>query len=208
MHATPTSSIRLLEQARNGDADSLGMLLRKYFRYLNSLSASHLDPRIRLRVSPSDLVQETLLEAHCDFPKFVGASLEEFTGWLRKILFNNLSRAVENHILAGKRDVRRQQSLDEQAPGKSSTQRWDRILQGDCPPASAVFRQNETLSALTRAIGRLPDDYQLVIRLRNFEGLTFASIASRLDRNPGATRMLWIRAVERLRSLMAPDLEQ
>ena len=75
-----SSSLRLLEQARTGDSESLGLLLKNYFRYLNSLSEGQIDPRVRQRVSPSDIVQETLLEAHRDFKSFVGTSLEEFTG--------------------------------------------------------------------------------------------------------------------------------
>lgn len=202
MNPTPTTSFRLLEQARNGDAESLGVLLRKYFRYLNTLSTSHLDPRIRLRVSPSDVVQETLMEAHCDFPKFVGSSLEEFTGWLRKILFNNLARAVESHLVAGKRDVRKQQSLENHQRGGGSTQRLDRNLEGPALAASSIARHNESLQSLATFINRLPADYQRVIQLRNFEGLSFAQIAERMDRNQGATRMLWVRAVEKLRFLM------
>ncbi len=52
------------------------------------------------------------MEAHRDFRKFSGTSIEEFTGWMRRILFNNLATAIEKHVLADKRDVRKQRSLD------------------------------------------------------------------------------------------------
>ena len=73
--------------------------------------AAQLDDRLRARVSSSDVVQETFYEAHRDFPAFRGATPEEFLGWLRRILLNNLLRAVEQHVTAAKRDVRREVSI-------------------------------------------------------------------------------------------------
>ena len=206
MNSSSSGLLKLLGQARNGDAESLGLLLRNYFRYLNCLSIGRLDDRIRARVSASDIVQETLLEAHRDFQKFVGTSLQEFTGWLRKILFNNLARAVENHLKAAKRDVRRQCSLDEQIDDASHRAHRLGSALNDCMPSpSSVIRSDESLQRLTLAITLLPKDYREVIQLRHFEGLSFPEIAVRLDRNPGATRMLWFRAVEKLKEAMNQD---
>lgn len=196
-------SARLLDQAREGDTESLGLLLGKYFRYLNSLSVNHIDDRIRVRVTPSDVVQETLLEAHRDFHNFVGLSLPEFTGWLRKILFNNLAKAIESHLLAAKRDVRKQRSLDEITNDAShSTARLGDPMQSCYPTASAAMSQGEQLERMRNAINNLSADYRQVLHLRHFEGLSFSEIADQLGRNVGATRMLWVRAVEKLKNGM------
>jgi RNA polymerase sigma-70 factor (ECF subfamily) len=193
-------TLGLLQQARDGDGGSLGVLLRKYFRYLNSLSHGHLDDRIEIRVSASDIVQETLLEAHRDFSNFSGTSIEEFTGWLRRILFNNLATAIEKHVLADKRDVRKQRSLD-QAIGDAdhSKARLARYLQQDATSPSTPMQRDESLDQLSFAINQLPPEYQQVIRMRHFEDLSFSQIAEKLDRNSGAVRMMWVRAVEKLR---------
>ena len=200
--------MKLLERARGGDADSLGLLLRKYFRYLNSLSRQHTDERIRMRVSPSDVVQETLLEAHRDFARFAGTSIEEFTGWLRKILFNNLATAIENHVLAAKRDIRKQRPLDLPTGDAShAPEQLKRSLEASISSPSAPLRRDESLRHLTAAISQLPDAYQQVIKLRHFENLSFAEIAAKLGRSAGATRMLWVRAVEKLKHEMSQDDE-
>jgi hypothetical protein len=75
---------RLLAQAKEGNTESLGRLLQTYQNYLKLLACTQLDEKVRGRVSPSDVVQETMLEAHCDFPKFRGNSDGEFFAWLRK----------------------------------------------------------------------------------------------------------------------------
>ncbi len=196
-------TLSLLQEARQGDAQSLGVLLRKYFRYLNSLSRGHLDERIGVRVGASDIVQDTLLEAHRDFSKFSGTTIEEFTGWLRRILFNNLATAIEKHVLADKRDVRKQQSLDQEVGrADQSHARLARYLQQDMTSPSTPMQRDESLGQLLMAIDQLPPDYQQVIKMRHFEDLSFAQIAQRLDRNSGAVRMLWVRAVEKLRSCL------
>jgi len=200
-----TSLQVLLEESRRGDAESLGLLLKKYVCYLSSLSRGHLDERVRCRMSASDIVQETLLEAHRDFQNFVGTSLQEFTGWLRKILFNNLSRAVEKHLLTAKRDVRRERSLREKTQGlDGSALRLEAILADRMPTPSSCMRRDESLRELALAVEELPDSYREVIRLRHFEGRSFQEIAVLMGRNPGATRMLWMRALEKLR-LALPD---
>lgn len=204
MSYASSSTNRLLMLARNGDGDSLGLLLRKYFRYLNSLSRGHIDDRIRVRISASDVVQETLLEAHRDFPDFIGTSVEEFTGWLRRILFNNLARALEVHVLAAKRDVRKQRSIEHHENPNQSTVGLVGALEGNLTSVSAALHQEDLLKDLTLAINQLPEDYRRVIQLRNFENLSFNQIAERLGRNPGATRMLWVRAVEKLKRFMPP----
>jgi RNA polymerase sigma-70 factor (ECF subfamily) len=50
-------------------------------------------------------------------------------------------------------------------------------------------------------MAQLPDDYRDVLVLRNLQGLPFEDVARRIDRSVGATRMLWLRAIEKLRTL-------
>ncbi len=50
---------------------------------------------------------------------------------------------------------------------------------------------------------KLPADYRDVLVLRHLEGLPFADVAKRMGRSPGAVRMLWLRALELLRKMMA-----
>jgi RNA polymerase sigma-70 factor (ECF subfamily) len=60
--------------------------------------------------------------------------------------------------------------------------------------------RNEHQVHLAQALERLPDDYREVIVLRHIEGLSHEQIAKRMNRNTGAIRMLWVRALARLRT--------
>lgn len=201
------SSIRpskLIEQARNGDADAVGKLLELYLHYLKILASAQLDRKLRHRVSPSDIVQETVCEAHRDFHQFRGGTEREFVGWLRKIMVHNLARVVERHVLAGKRDVRKELSLQQmqRSMDRSTMQMGALLIANNQNSPSEVALERERGVQLANCIAQLPDDYQTVVTLRNFQGLPFAEVAQQMDRSSGAVRMLWLRALEELRMLL------
>src|SRR4029453_5139982 len=60
----------LLSGAREGDGGSIGELLQYYRNYLMLLATTQIERRLRPRVSPSDIVQETMLRAHRHFGQF------------------------------------------------------------------------------------------------------------------------------------------
>lgn len=188
---------------QQADPDRLGSILQLYWNYLHLLAEAQLDRRLRARFSPSDLVQETLLEAHRDFPQFRGSTEAEFLAWLRQILVHNLIVAVRRHFKAGKRDVRREVSLEQvRADLDTSALSMAAILaQGGTSPHARVQRE-ELLVALADNLAALPQDYREVIVSRHLQGCSFAEIAQRMDRNEGAVRMLWLRAIGQLRARM------
>jgi RNA polymerase sigma-70 factor (ECF subfamily) len=191
---------RLFTSAREGSSSCLGRLLTLYTNYLKLLVATQLDTRLRGRVSPSDIVQDTFFEAHRDFNQFRGQSTAEFVSWLRRIVVHNILRVVEQHLLTEKRDVRREVSLEEIGRRlEQSTARLETLLavESDSPSRHAVEREHEVL--LADALAELPDDYRDVIVLRHIEGLPFEGVAQRMGRTVGAVRMLWLRALKRLR---------
>ncbi len=190
----------LLAQAKAGSGESLGHLLQLYANYLKLVVLAQLEHNLRARVSPSDVIQETFFEAHRDFVQFRGTSTPEFLAWLRRILVNNLCRVVEQHLLAEKRDVRREVSLERLATAlEQSTARLEQILPDPGASPSRVLQQREAEVALADQLATLPADYREVILLRHIEGLPFEDVGQRMGRTSGAVRMLWLRAVKALR---------
>lgn len=195
----------LLTAARQTGGPALGQLLQRYHHYLLMLANAQLDARLRRRLSPSDLVQDALLGAYRDFQQFRGGSERELLAWLRQILINCLHHAYETHIKAGRRDLRREVSLDDVGPGLD---RGARCL-GQCL-ADRGYSSREAANARERAaeiaaqLARLRPAYREVIVLRNLQGLSFEEVAARMDRKPGAVRMLWLRAIAQFRQCYVP----
>jgi len=187
-----SSSIRhLVDKARRGETEPLGQLLQLYRNYLTILATTQLDRRLRRRMSPSDLVQEAMLAAHCDFAKFRGSSERELLAWLRQILINCLHHAMETHLDAKRRDVRREISVEQvSAVLDRSVVQFVQVLADRGPSPSEPLRRRERAVALADQLAKLRAPYRDVIVLRNLQGLTFEEIADRMGRNAGAVRML------------------
>jgi len=198
----------LIADARSGGPEVLGELLQKYSNYLRLLAITHLDARLRSRVSPSDIVQETNCDAHRDFPKFRGESEGEFVAWLRAILVHNLAHLIERHVLTEKRDVRREVSLHQL--GKSverSTMRLHHFLADREESPSSLASRRERAVVLADHLAQLSSNYRDVIVLRNLEGLPFAKVGQRMGRTEGAVRMMWLRAIDTLKKQMASETD-
>ncbi|GAA4456943.1 sigma-70 family RNA polymerase sigma factor [Novipirellula rosea] len=195
----------MLLQVRHGDIDSLGELLQLYRNYLSVLATTQLDGRLRRRMSPSDLVQETMLAAHRDFAAFRGGSEGELLAWLRQILSNCLGHAIEANVFAKKRDIRREVALDQIAKNvDDSMARLANILADRGLSPSEDMGRRELSLRLSDQLAKLKPEYRDVIVYRNLQGLSFDEIAARMNRKSGAVRMMWLRAINKFKETCDP----
>ena len=79
----------LLQKARGGDEAARGELLGSYSRYLTLLARVQIGRRLQGKVDPADVLQDTFLEAHRQFPQFRGTSCMPF-----RMRYGNRSRRV------------------------------------------------------------------------------------------------------------------
>jgi RNA polymerase sigma-70 factor (ECF subfamily) len=185
----------LLKQARSGDDIALGRLLDLYRNYLRLIARALIGQALRVRVDASDLVQETFLKAHREFRAFLGSTEPELTAWLRQILIRSLANQARHHRRHG-RDYQRQESLEAMLDRSSAAVEQALAAPIETPSVVAVRREQAVL--LADALEKLPAQYREVFILRNLEHIPFDQIAVRMGRSPGATRVLWKRAMDRL----------
>lgn len=198
----------VIAEIRRGSTDRLGQLLDTYRNYLHLLAKTQIDDKLRARVSPSDLVQETMLGACRDFQQFQGRDERQLLAWLRQILINRLHVFVQQHVLAGKRDVRREISIEQigAALARSTVSLKAGAFLADLAPSpSAVAVQRENAVVLADHLAQMPAEYREVIELRNLRGLPFDEVGRCMKRTTGAVRMLWMRAIRKLRDAMADE---
>lgn len=204
--STTGTAEALLREAKAGATDKLGVLLQAYRNYLTILAATQLDQRLRRRMNPSDLVQEAMLAAHRDFPKFRGQSEREFLAWLRQILINCLHHAIEMHVKAKVRDVRCEVSIDQVGTALDhSVGNLAQFLADRGSSPSAPAQRRESVVALANRLAQLRAEYRDVVVLRGLQGMSFDEVAQRMGKSSGAVRMLWLRAIEKLGQLTPPE---
>jgi RNA polymerase sigma-70 factor, ECF subfamily len=98
--------------------------------------------------------------------------------------------------------VRREVSIGQLGAAlEQSTVQLAALLPADGKSPSMAVQQREEAVLLADRLTQLPADYRKVLVLRNLQGLPFEEVARRIDRSVGATRMLWLRAIEKLRAV-------
>ncbi len=173
-----------------------GEALEPFRNYLQVLAELHLDRRLRGKLDPSDIVQQTMLRAYSAFGEIRSQETEVLTAWLRRILASTLADAVK-HYERDKRDIHRERSieadLDRSASGFAA---W---LAADQTSPSRQFERNEEMLRLVDALARLPDRMREVIVLKHCQGWTLQRIADHIGRTVPAVASLLRRGLADLR---------
>jgi RNA polymerase sigma-70 factor (ECF subfamily) len=199
----PTST--LIRKCRAGEERARAELFDRYRHYLDALARAQLGRHLRTKCDASDIVQQTLLEAHRDFGGFQGEHEAELLAWLRRILAHNLFNETRRYA-ARQRDAAREVSIDQMRAGvEQSSLALGRGLAAGTPSPSKDAVRRESAVQLADALARLPEDYRTVLLLRVFEELPAAEVAERMGRTAGAVRMLQMRALEALRDAMRKE---
>jgi RNA polymerase sigma-70 factor (ECF subfamily) len=193
----PTEEQALLDAAREGSRDALGELLQAYRPLLLVLARDEMSPRLRAKGGASDLVQDTYVDVLSDFNHFSGQTPTEFRHWLEQIVQHNVCDYSRRFRDTRKREAGRERRLP---PDSLVWPRETTRSEPACPLAQLL--QEERAKLLEQTLGRLSDEDQAVIVLRQREHLPFEQVARRLGCTAAAVRQRWVRAMEHWRCLV------
>jgi RNA polymerase sigma-70 factor (ECF subfamily) len=180
--------------------ETQGPALERFRNYLRLLARMELDRRLRAKLDPSDLVQQTFLRAHQALGQFRGSSEAELAAWLRQILASLLERAVRDFGRA-KRDLGRERSLEASLDDSSARLEAWLAAEDQLSPSQQADR-NEQLLRLADALATLPPEQREAVVLHYLEGQPVADIARRLGRSTAAVGGLLKRGLKKLRTYL------
>ena len=186
--------------AQRGDTAILGRVLEVFRPYLLTIANQSIPKQLWSKCGGSDLVQDTLLEAHRGFAGFDGRRPDELRAWLGGILRHNLKDSIRRFECAERRSIRREQSFQAGASGNVAA---TALIDPDPTPGTTAANREEA-TAIDAALERLTADERAAIILRNRDHLAWDEIGRRTNRSPDAARMLWKRALLRLQQILAP----
>jgi RNA polymerase sigma-70 factor (ECF subfamily) len=176
--------------------DRAGLPVEKYRSYLLLLARLQLGRQADGKVEPSDVVQQTLLDAFRQRGQFRGTSEAELIGWLRQMLACNITDAVRAQHRAC-RDVARERSLT--AALDESSARLEAWLVARQLSPSEHAEQREDALRLADALAELPEAQRQALLLRYYHGRSLAEISTEMDRSPAAVAGLLKRGARQLR---------
>jgi RNA polymerase sigma-70 factor (ECF subfamily) len=185
------------------DSVTRGGGLERFRSYLRLLAEIQFDLRLQGKLDPSDIVQQTLLQAHKAEAQFSGTSDREKAAWLRQILARNLANALRD-LGREKRDIAREQSLA--AAIEESSGRLQAWLAAEQSSPSEQAEKNEELLRLAESLAELPESQREAVVLHHLQGWPLAKLARHLNRSEGAVAGLLHRGFKKLRELLrAPE---
>jgi RNA polymerase sigma-70 factor (ECF subfamily) len=184
----------LLLQADSGDRQAFEELFARHRDALRRAVELRLDAKLRARVDPSDVVQETQLEAFQRLPDYLERRPMPFRLWLRKTAYERLLKVQRQHLKTAKRAAGREVCL----PEESSLLLAEQLLAAGPTPSQQVAKR-ELARRIRSAMSELPTAQREVLLMRNFEGLSYQEVAYILDIDAAAARKRYGRALLQLR---------
>jgi RNA polymerase sigma-70 factor (ECF subfamily) len=202
MSENPSSTHELLVRAAQGDTDGWGKLLAGHRERLRRMVALRLDRHLQGRIDPSDVIQETYLEAWTRLPEYLGNPSMPFFLWLRFLTGQKLVTLHRHHLGRRMRDAGREISLHQGAmPEASSAALAAQLLGHDTRPSEAAIRVELKLR-LQEALNSMEPADREVLALRHFEQLNRAETAEVLGIKESAVSKRYVRALEKLKDIL------
>ncbi len=167
-----------------------------YEPYLRMLARVQMRRALQAKIGVSDIVQQTMLQAVQGLDQFRGSGEAEFRGWLRQILARHLCH-LDRDFRRDKRDVRREQSMQQQLA--QSSLRLEGLLAGQGPTPSQNVAMGENVVRIAIAIEQLPDAQREAVRLHYLEGMKLSEVATEMEKSSGAIAGLLHRGMKALR---------
>jgi RNA polymerase sigma-70 factor (ECF subfamily) len=203
MAADSSETNRLLRRAAAGDRDSWGALLTRHEGRLRRMIAFRLDQRLQGRLDPSDVLQEVYLEAAQHLDDYVRQPALPFFLWLRGIAGHKLLALHRHHLGTQMRDADREVALYRGTfPATSSAALAAQLLGQATRPSEAAIRA-EVKIRLQEALNSMDPLDREVLALRHFEQLSLAEVARVLDIKEKAAGKRYLRALKRLKDILA-----
>ena len=186
--------------ARGGDSVALARLLAGYHPRLRGRAEALMDPAIKGRLSPDDILQEVYLRVFRHVDQFEDRGPQSFLNWVYTILEHTLvdaRRRAHRQI----RDVDREAAA---AVGAGDSSYWGLLdhVYADSDTPSRLLRRQEAVGALLASLPNLSDSHRQVVQLRFLEGLPVVEVAARLNISKAAVVARTKRALTALRGQM------
>jgi RNA polymerase sigma-70 factor (ECF subfamily) len=193
----------LLERALGGDCGALAELFERHRGRLERMVQLRMDRRLQGRLDAADVVQEAFLDVARRFPEYRDGPATPFVLWLRLLTAQRLVDLHRRHLGAKMRDAGLEVSLGQGGFPRASSASLAELLLGRLTTASRAAIRAETQRQVQEALNAMDPIDREVLVLRHFEMLSNEEAAQALGLKPSAASNRHIRALRRLKEVMA-----
>ncbi len=197
---SPESAIeRGAEYLQNGGQAALAEVFMSHRQRLRRMVDLRLDRRVAARIDPSDVLQETYLDAARQLEQYVAEPPMSLFLWLRFLTGQRLMAIHRQHLGVQKRDAKQEVAIER--PEADSQSLSCSLIGRLTSPSMAAMRVELQICFQVAVDGLEPLDRD-ILALRHYEELTNQEAADELGITPAAASKRYIRALERLRAAL------
>ena len=182
----------LAQQARRGDPDAFGELVRRHQQAVFNVALRMTGSR----PDAEDATQETFLRAFRAFKQF--DSHRPLAPWLKRIAVNVCLNWYEANRI---RPAVTEADLARPGEAAADLDEW----QANVTTPEQRYLAREQAAAVRAAILQLPPAYRAVIELRHFQNLSYEEIATTLGRPLSSVKSDLFRARKQLAQVLAAE---
>jgi RNA polymerase sigma-70 factor, ECF subfamily len=208
MHMTSESDADeiLLRRICAGEQHALGELFRAHRERLRRMVQLRLDRRLQGRIDPSDVIQEAFVDAARRLAEYTADPAMPPFLWLRFLTAQRLVTLHRIHLGVKGRDVGREVSLHSgPLPSADSRSLAAQLLGQLTSPSRAAIRA-EIQIKIQDALNAMDPIDREILALRHFEELNNNETAVVLGIHKAAASNRYVRALRRLKEILAPTL--
>lgn len=192
----------LLERLGRGETDVMGDLFVHYQERLWRMVDLRMDRRLGGRVSASDIVQETFIDAQKRVQHFLAKPGIPFFVWLRMVASQRMIDVHRQHLGAQMRAAGNEVSLGVGGQfAATSVCLVERLAGADTSPSRAAIR-GEVATQIEVILNSMEPIDREVLALRHFEELSNQEVAEILGIDKSAASKRYLRALERLKDVL------
>lgn len=198
-----SDSSQIIQRVRAGEDEALAEFFHTQRGRLRRLVEFRLDPRLRGRLDPDDILQEGYLAAVKRKRHFRGDDEASLFVWLRLVVQQTLVDAHRRHLGAKQRDAYRETPLHRRTPAGPTSASLAVTLVGSLTTPTLAVRRAELSEQLAAALEQMDPTDREVLALRHFEELTNQEVAEELGIQQKAASIRYVRALKRLKRILS-----
>jgi RNA polymerase sigma-70 factor (ECF subfamily) len=196
------------QKVREGDPAALAELFTRNRDRLRALVRLRMDRRLAVRVDPADIVQEAFLDASRRLDDYAANPAMPPYLWVRFLTVQRLLMAHRQNIGAQARDAGREVALNPGSAPEASSQSLAIELVGRLTSPTRAAVKTEIQKKIQEALDALEPLDREILTLRHFEELNNNEAAAVLGLQKSAASNRYVRALSRLKAVLAqcPEL--
>ena len=203
MSETAGGAEELLRRLKSGDEAALGQLFAEHRERLWRTVSFRMDRRLLGRLDADDVLQEAYLAAAQRLGHFDGDSSPSPFVWLRMVVMQTLTDLHRRHLGAQMRDADREVALRGRRNAPTTSASLAAQLIGHLTSPSQAAARAEISLQLEQAVAAMDPLDQEVLAMRHFEELSNKEVAEVLGIRQKAASIRYVRALKRLRAVLA-----